>query len=244
MIEKRILLADDHELFRQGIRTLLASIAGIEVVGEAEDGPQAIAQARLLQPDIVLMDLSMPRMNGTEAIGQIKRRQPGVRIIVLTLHKSDEHLRAALNAGADGYLLKEDSQTELLAALRSVTEGHTYLSPKICNRVVSGYLSKSPAGDGTPTWDALTGREREVLKRVAEGYKNREIADALCVSIKTVEKHRTNVMKKLDLHSAAALTAYAIENDLVSRHPVTTLAKSPQSESLCREPSGSPGVHR
>lgn len=237
MATQRILLAEDHELFRQGIRYLLSSVAEVEIVGETEDGAQAIAEARRLAPDILLLDLAMPRMNGTEAILQIKRRHPEIRIIAVTLHKSDQFVRAAFEAGVDGYVLKEDSQTELLAAIRSVVAGHTYLSPKICNQVVGGFLSNTSTASVTSGWDSLSEREREVLKLVAEGYKNREIADSLCVSIKTVEKHRMNLMKKLDLHNAAALTAYAIENGLASQRPVKP-ASSPRPASPGQEPSG------
>jgi len=217
MPAQRVLLAEDHTILREGIRSLLASEPGLEVVGEAHDGLQAVAQARALQPDLVLMDLSMPLMNGTEAIKQIKLRAPDVRVIVLTVHNSDEHVRAALDAGASGYLLKDDTHQDLLAAIAAVTAGGTYLSPKICGKVVSGFLGQaSPKGVGFP-WDTLTDREREVVKLVAEGYKNREIAEYLSISMKTVEKHRANVMKKLDLHGASGLTAYAIEHGLVTR---------------------------
>jgi two-component system, NarL family, response regulator NreC len=217
MTKTRILLAEDHAILREGIRSLLSAVAGLEVIGEAEDGRQAVQAARDLQPDLIVIDLSMPLLNGTEAIRQIKRRQPQIRAIVMTVHKSDEYVRATLDAGADGYLLKDDSHHDLLAAIRSVTAGGTYLSPKICGRVVSGFLGQaSPQGPGL-AWDALTDREREVLKLVAEGHKNREIAERLCVTVKTVEKHRANVMRKLDVHGAAGLTAYAMENGLVTR---------------------------
>jgi DNA-binding NarL/FixJ family response regulator len=212
----RILLAEDHAILREGIRSLLASVPDVEVVGEAEDGLKAVAQAKQLQPDLVLVDLSLPLMNGTEVIRQIKLRDPGTRVIVMTVHKSDEHVRAALDAGAEGYVLKDDTYEDMMAAIRSVLAGGTYLSPKICGRVVSGYLGQaSPQGTGVP-WDTLTDRERELVKLVAEGYKNREIAEYLHISLKTVEKHRANVMRKLDLHSAAGLTAYAFENGLVA----------------------------
>jgi DNA-binding NarL/FixJ family response regulator len=217
MANQRILLADDHAVLRAGIRTLLGLEPDMEVVGEAEDGLQAIAQVKKLQPDLVLMDLSMPLMNGTEAIRQIKHRSPGTKIVVMTVHKSDEHVRTALDAGADGYLLKDDSHHDLLAAIRSVALGGIYLSPKVCGRVVSGYLDQGAQGGVRLASDALTEREREVVKLVAEGYKNREIALHLSLSIKTVEKHRANIMRKLDLHSASGLTAYAIKNGLVSR---------------------------
>jgi DNA-binding NarL/FixJ family response regulator len=215
MSKLRILLAEDHAILREGIRSLLASVADLEVVGEAEDGLGAVTQAKQLQPDLALVDLSLPLMNGTEAIRRINQRAPTTKVIVLTVHKSDEHVRAALDAGAAGYVLKDDHYQDLMAAIRSVVAGGTYLSPKICGRVVSGYLGQvSTQGAGVP-WDTLTDREREVVKLVAEGFKNREIAEHLCVSLKTVEKHRANVMRKLDLHSTAGLTAYAFENGLV-----------------------------
>jgi DNA-binding NarL/FixJ family response regulator len=217
MTKQRILLAEDHAILREGIRSLLASVPELEVVGEAEDGLQAVAQARQLQPDIILIDLSMPLMNGTEAIKQIKHRDPHTRLIVMTVHKSEAHVRAALDAGAVGYLLKDDTHLDLLAAIRAVTAGGTYLSSKISGKVVSGYLGQgSPQGLGVP-WDTLTDRERGVLKLVAEGYRNREIGERLSISMKTVEKHRANVMKKLDLHSVSGLTAYAIKNGLVTQ---------------------------
>jgi DNA-binding NarL/FixJ family response regulator len=217
MAKQRILLADDHAVLRAGIRTLLDLEADMEVIGEAEDGLQAIAQANKLQPDLVVIDLSMPLMNGTDAIRQIKTRHPDMKVIVMTVHKSDEYVRTALDAGANGYLLKDDSHHDLLTAIRSVALGGTYLSPKVCGKVVRGYLVNDAVGGVGLSSDMLTEREREVVKLVAEGYKNREIAEHLSLSIKTVEKHRANIMRKLDLHSASELTAYAIENGLVSR---------------------------
>lgn len=214
---QRILLAEDHTILREGLRSLFAGEPDLEVVGEAADGHQAVQQANALQPDLVLMDLSMPRMNGTEAISAIKRRHPEIKIIVLTNHKAEEYVRAALDAGAGGYVLKDDSRLELLTAIRSVATGHSYLSPGVCSQVVSGFLGRAASPSSATTWDTLTEREREVIKLVAEGYKNREIAECLSVSIKTVEKHRSNLMRKLDLHSASALTTYAIENGLVGR---------------------------
>ena len=215
MTKTRILLADDHVILREGIRAILTADPNIEVVGEAGDGVQAVAMARELQPDLVLMDLSMPLLNGTEAIGQIKQRFPQIRVIVMTVHKTDEHVRASLHAGADAYLLKDESHQELLTAVASVNAGGKHISPIVCGKLVSCYLGQR-VGDGEKvTWDSLTEREREVVKLVAEGYKNREIAARLCISVKTVEKHRANLMRKLDLHSAAALTGYAIGNGLV-----------------------------
>ncbi len=217
MEKKRILLAEDHAMLRAGIKSLLAMEPDLDVVGEAENGLEAVAKVKQLEPDLVLIDLSMPLMNGTEAIKQLRLRGHQTRVIVMTAHKSDEHVRAALAAGANGYLLKDDTHEELLAAIRSVSAGGIYLSPKITGKVVGGYLGQaSSAGPAMPL-DSLTDREREVVKLIAEGHKNREIAECLCISTKTVEKHRANVMRKLDLHSAVELTSFAIENGLVTR---------------------------
>jgi len=212
----RILLAEDHAILREGIRLLLETVPDLEIVGEARDGLEAVAKARQLQPDVVIIDLSMPNLNGTEAIHQIKQRDPQICAIVLTMHHSDEHVHAALGAGADAYLLKDESRHDLLAAISSVRAGGTYLSPKVATRIVTGYLRRLPPDGSHATWDALTHRERQVIKLVAEGHKNREIAQTLCIGMKTVEKHRASVMKKLNLHSTAALTGYAIANGLVA----------------------------
>jgi DNA-binding NarL/FixJ family response regulator len=221
MTKHRLLLAEDHAILREGLKYLFSGEPDLEVVGEAEDGHKAVQQANALNPDLILMDLSMPRMNGTEAIAAIKKRHPEIKVLALTVHKVEEYVRAALDAGADGYVLKDDSRQELLTAIRSVLAGKGYLSPGVCTNVVTGYLGRgAPSTNKKPNtaslpWDTLTEREREVIKLVAEGFKNREIAEMLSVSIKTVEKHRSNLMKKLDLHNASALTSYAIANNLV-----------------------------
>ncbi len=206
---------------RDGLRALLSDTKEIEVIGEAGNGHDAIRMAVELQPDLILMDLSMPGTNGTEAIPAIKRRLPDIKIIVLTVHKTEEYVRATLNAGADGYVLKDESQTELIAAIQHVFAGKNYLSPGICKQVVSGFISGGQQKDGmpadAPTWDTLTVREREILKLIAEGNRNKEIATYLSISIKTVEKHRSNLMRKLKVHNASELTAYAIENRLIIR---------------------------
>lgn len=213
---RRLLIAEDHAILREGLKALLMSTPDLEVIGEAEDGKQAIELARDLAPDVVLMDLSMPNMNGTEAIRAIKRRQPETKIIALTVHKSEEHVRATLDAGADGYVLKDDSHQDLVKAILSVCNKKIYLSPGICDNVVSGFLNQGDPKSASSSWDRLTERERVVMKLIAEGRKNREIAEYLSLSLKTVEKHRASVMRKLDLHSASALTAYAIQNGLIS----------------------------
>lgn len=211
-----ILLADDHSILREGLRALLSNTSDLEIIGEAEDGKDTIEKARQLQPQLVLMDLSMPHINGTEAIRVIKQRSPEIKIIVLTVHKSEEYVRATLDAGADGYVLKDDTSNDLLTSIKNVRKGKIYLSPGICDKVINGYLNHPDKVHSVCSWNQLTLREREVLKLIAEGNKNREIAGCLSVSIKTVEKHRSNLMKKLDLHGVSKLTAYAIENGLTA----------------------------
>ena len=213
----RIVIAEDHTILREGLRALLSAEAGFDVVGEAEDGRAAVHCCEDLVPDLVLMDLSMPRMHGFEAIKEIKRQNPDVKIIALTVHKTDEYILATLQAGADGYLLKDATHSELVMAIKNVLMGKRYLSPGISERVIEGYLEGRETLKTRSAWDTLTRREREILKLIAEGYKNKEVADYLCISLKTVEKHRANLMKKLDLHSAAELTAFAVEKGLVGR---------------------------
>jgi len=213
----KIVLAEDHTILREGLRALLSADPGFTVVGEAEDGREAVRCVERLSPDLVLMDLSMPRMSGTEAIREIKRRHPETRIIVLTVHKSEEYLHATLQAGADGYVLKDATHDELVLAIKSVVKGRPYLSPGVSKKLVEGYLEGKAGSQPNSLWQKLSQREREVLKLIAEGYKNKEIAADLCISLKTVEKHRANLMKKLGLHNAAALTVYAMEKGLVCR---------------------------
>ena len=214
--KRRILIVEDHALLRAGLRALLLQDPNIEIVGEADNGRDAVQAVGLLAPHLVLMDLSMPGMNGIEAIMDIKRRYPGTRVLVLTIHKTDEYIHESLRAGADGYILKDATHDELRIAVRSVLNGKIYLSPDISSKVVNGYLGMGNVPVGVSPWDTLTHREREVLKLVAEGHPNKYIADYYCLSVKTVEKHRSNLMKKLDLHNAAMLTAYAIEKGLIA----------------------------
>lgn len=213
---QRIFIVEDHTLLRAGLRALLTQDPDIEIVGESDNGRDAIRAIGSLAPHLVLMDLSMPGMNGIEAMQDIKRRYPKIRILVLTIHKTDEYIHESLRAGADGYILKDATHDELRVAIRSVLSGKTYLSPDISGKVIHGYLGSGKADNIANTWDTLTHREREVLKLVAEGHPNKYIADYLCLSIKTVEKHRSNLMKKLDLHNASTLTSYAIEKGLVA----------------------------
>ena len=213
----KIVIAEDHTILREGLRALLSSSPGLEIVGEAEDGLGAIQCARSVKPDLVLMDLSMPRMNGMDAIREIKKLCPGTKILALTVHKAEEYVLASLQAGADAYVLKDATHSELMVAIKSVLAGKRYLSPGVSEKVIEGYLEGRRESKFRSPWDTLTRREREVLKLIGEGYKNKEIADYLCLSVKTVETHRANLMRKLDLHDVSALTTFAIEKGLVTR---------------------------
>ena len=213
----RIIIAEDHTILREGLRSLLSSDPDLEIVGEAQDGQEAIRCVERLRPNLVLMDLSMPRMNGLDAIKEIKKRSTDTKILVLTVHKNEEYIVATLQAGADGYALKDSTHAELGIAIKNVLSGNHYISPGISGRVIEGYLEgRKPLKPMSP-FETLTQRERGILKMIAEGYKNKEIADYLCISVKTVEKHRANLMQKLDLHSVSALTAFALEKGLVTK---------------------------
>lgn len=218
MTEKHsVVIAEDHTILREGLRALLSSNPDFEIVGEAEDGRGAIQCVETVKPHVVLMDLSMPRMNGMEAIREIKKLSPGTKVLALTVHKAEEYVYASLQAGADGYVLKDATLPELVMAIKSVLAGKPYLSPAISEKVIEGYLEGRKASKSGSQWDILTQREREVLKLIAEGYKNKQIADYLCLSVKTVETHRANLMRKLDLHDVSALTTFAIEKGLIMR---------------------------
>jgi DNA-binding NarL/FixJ family response regulator len=212
-----ILLVEDHRILREGLRALLSSHRDIEIAGEAENGLDAIRRVRELKPDLVIMDLSMPKMDGMDAIKEIKNESPRTKILVLTVHKIEEYVFAALKSGADGYLLKDATYDELKLAIENVLENKTYLSPGISKQLVDAYLEGSPPVYLKSSLESLTQRERQILKLIAENYKNKDIAECLCISIKTVDKHRSNLMKKLDLHSASEITSYAIENGLIMR---------------------------
>lgn len=213
----RIAIAEDHTILREGLRALLSTEPDFEIIGEVEDGRKAILCVENLTPDLVLMDLSMPRMDGLTAIKEIKKKSPGTKIIALTVHKAEEYVLQALQAGVDGYVLKDASHTELKMAIRKVLAGKRYLSPDISEKVIDGYLEGKKGLEIKSSWDTLTEREREILKLIAEGYKNKEIANYLCISLKTTEKHRSNLMKKLNIHNAAALTAYAVDKGIVGK---------------------------
>lgn len=214
--KQTIVIAEDYTILREGLRALISSHPDFEVVAEARDGQEAINLVEKFKPDLVLTDLSMPRMNGTEAIREIHKRVPQTKIMVLTIHKTEEYIFETLKAGANGYVLKDSTHDELMMALNTVLSGKSYLSPGISGTVLEGYLEGRKTIKHQTSWETLTHREREILKLIAEGYRNKQIAKDLCISVKTVEKHRANLMEKLDLHNVQALTALAIEKGLVS----------------------------
>ncbi len=216
----RIVLAEDHRLLREGLRAIFSGEPDLELVGEAADGREAISQIKALQPDLLILDLSMPLMDGLAALSVIKRAAPLTRILVMTVHRSDEYVFKAIEGGADGYVLKDASASELLLAVRSVLAGERYLCAAVATQVVTAYLNKKSGQElaqrPRSALDTLSAREREVLKLVAEGYRSRAIGELLCISEKTVEKHRANLMRKLGVNSAAALTALAFENNVIA----------------------------
>ena len=211
----RVLLAEDHTIVRKGLRVLLEGQAGIEVVAEAEEGRQAVQLAERFKPDVVLMDFSMPGLNGLEATRQIVERVPDSRVLVLTRHTNQEYVDRILQAGASGYLVKRSAPEELITAIQAVHRGDSYLDPAISKIIIRNYLEK-PKTEGDERYERLTPRLREVLQLIAEGRPNREIATILHVSVKTVENHRVRLMEALDLHSTAELTQYAIRIGIIS----------------------------
>ena len=211
----RVLLADDHTILRAGLRMMIDAQPDIEVVGEASDGRQALNEAQRLQPDIVLMDITMPEMNGIEATRQIKRAMDSTRVLILTMHENEEYLFQVLRAGASGYILKEAAGAELISAIRIVCSGRFYMSPSAQSMMVGDYLQRVRSGEERDSYSALTEREREILKLVAEGHTNNQIAERLFISPKTVDTHRTHIMDKLNLHSRAELVKYAMRRGLL-----------------------------
>jgi len=213
----RVLLADDHAVVRQGLRALLEAEGDISVIAEAENGRQAVAQTKKSLPDVVLMDVAMPGLNGCEATRQIVKNVPSTRVLVLTSYGDDEYVGQLLEAGASGYLIKRTAAADLLKAIREVRKGNAFFSPDIARRL--RHQEREAVADGQPcaTLNRLTSREAEVLQLVAEGFANKQIAAELSISIKTVEKHRQQAMNKLDIHDTAGLTRYAIAKGWVER---------------------------
>jgi DNA-binding NarL/FixJ family response regulator len=211
--EIRVLLVDDHQLVREGIRALLGKRAGITVVAEAENGIEALELIKTLQPDIVLSDIAIPGLNGLALTERVTAEAPNVRVIILSMHQSEAHVSQALSAGAAGYLVKGASIFELELAIKSVAAGGTYLTPSVAGKVVEGYI-KSGANSSSSR-QLLTPRQREILQLLVEGCNTKETAHRLNISVKTVESHRADLMERLDIHDVAGLVRYAIENHLV-----------------------------
>jgi DNA-binding NarL/FixJ family response regulator len=212
----RVLLADDHTVVRQGLRVLLEAEPDITVVGEAETGRQAVQLAKRLAPDVIVVDIAMPNLNGLEATRQITREVPNVRVLVLSSYNDDEYVHQVTEAGASGYLLKQTAATDLIKAVHEAGKGNAFFSPAISRRLVDRY--REAFQPGTPVKKRrglLTSREAEVLQLIAEGRANKQIAAELCISVKTVEKHRQQVMNKLNIHDIAGLTRYAISKGVI-----------------------------
>ncbi len=211
----RVMICDDHTILREGIRLLLNSQPDIEVVAEAVDGREAVEKARTVKPDVILMDIAMPFLNGLEATKQIRRDNPSARVLVLTMYESDEYVAQMLEAGAAGYVLKKVAGSELVYALRAVYQGEAFLYPSITKRLVEDYLRRVESGQERDTFDGLTDREREVLQLIAEGHTNKEIADMLNLSVRTVQNHRAHIMEKLGMHDRGELIKYAIQKGII-----------------------------
>jgi DNA-binding NarL/FixJ family response regulator len=210
----RILIADDHEVARRGVRSLLEAHPGWEVCGEAKDGREAVECANKMKPDLVLLDIGMPSLNGLDAARQILAASPETRILILTMHDSEQVVREVLAVGARGFLLKSDAGRDLVAAVEALQHNRTFFTTRVAQMVLEGYLHPNNGSD-RPCRHILTPREREVIQLLAEGKTTKEVAVTLNLSVKTAETHRTNLMRKLDLHSVADLTLYAVRNSIV-----------------------------
>jgi two-component system, NarL family, response regulator NreC len=211
----RVLVADDHTIVREGVRLLLEAQPDIEVVGEAADGQEALALVRQLHPDLVVMDIQMPNLNGLEATRAIKSELPQTQILALTMYESDDYFFQVLAAGASGYVLKKAASADLITAIRAAHQGDVFLYPSVARRLVSDYLTRVKGGEERSSYDGLTAREHEVLKLIAEGYTNQAIADKLVISPSTVQTHRTRIMQRLHLHSRSELIQYALRKGLL-----------------------------
>jgi len=213
----RILIADDHEVVRAGVRSLLEGQPDCEICGEAVTGRQVVALAQQLKPDIAIMDITMPELNGLEATRQIRKVAPTVQVLILSVHESEELVREILDAGAHGYVLKSDAGRELAAAMHALRKHETFFTSRVAQIALRAYRNKKPTGDAPPSSDGtLTPREREVLQLLAEGKSNKETASALGISVMTVETHRSNIMRKLGAHSVAELGHYAVRHKIIT----------------------------
>jgi DNA-binding NarL/FixJ family response regulator len=211
----RILVADDHELVRRGLRAILESHAEWEVVGEAANGREAVEQTRQLKPDVAVLDIAMPELNGLEATRQILKGVPTTEVLILTMHESEQLVREVLNAGARGYVLKSDAGRELVSALEQMIQHKSTFTSKVANMVLEGYLTGEAGEKQEQASSRLTSREREIVQLLSEGRGNKDVATALTISVKTVEAHRSNIMHKLGVHSLSDIVHYAIRNRIV-----------------------------
>jgi len=211
----RILVADDHEVVRRGLCSLLRGQPEWEVCGEASDGREAVEKASQLKPEIVILDIGMPNLNGLEATRQIMKANPQTKVLILTLHDSEQLVRDILDAGARAFLLKSDAARDLIAAVEALRKGKIYFTPKVGALVLEGYLQRDKATPEPQPRHRLTTREREIVQLLAEGKSSKEVAVALGVSVKTAETHRANIMRKLELHSVSSLVLYAVQNNIV-----------------------------
>jgi DNA-binding NarL/FixJ family response regulator len=212
----RIVVADDHEVVRRGLCALLRNQPDWEVCGEASDGREAVEKVLALKPAVVILDIGMPNLNGLEATRQILKANPGVKVLILTLHDSDQVVQEVLDAGARGFLLKTDAARDLVAAVDALRRDKIYFTPKVAAMVLDGYLRReNGSAPETPARNRLTPREREIVQLLAEGKSSKEVAVALGLSVKTAETHRSNIMRKLELHSVSDLVLYAVRNNIV-----------------------------
>jgi len=225
----RILLADDHPLIRCGIATLLQSYKDFEIVGEAQDGEEAVEKTKVLKPDVLIIDLSMPKLSGIEATGIITKKHPDVKVLVLTMHENEEYVYQILKSGAGGYVLKSAGKEELSAAIRAVAKGEKFFSPRVSEIMAESYVRRREGGETSSKVEMipLTRREKEILRLVVTGLTNQQIADQLCISPRTVDTHRTNIMQKLDIHDVANLVRYAIEHGMTSLGTEDQTTKEP-----------------
>jgi len=210
----KVLVADDHTILRQGIKALLDNQEGIEVIGEAKDGREALAIIEETLPDVILMDIAMPGLNGLEATRRIKKKFPRMKVLVLTMYTNEEYIFQILNAGANGYLVKETAFQDLISAIKAVYKNEAFMSPSISKKVINSYIKRAQ-DDEEKTCEILTTREREILQLIAEGNSSKKIAEALFISPKTVETHRTHIMDKLNIHNRTGLVKYAIRKGIV-----------------------------